>query len=178
MWGLYLSAFWAQTCQEKLLNCCPRTHISLASQLSAWNAQDLERQPHENSIKVLRELVLAGSLIVEPWGRGEWWGLGQAFFLWIILALFSRKIAVLNLGNPSVSVGELRENPDAWIHTLERVIYGIWWEAWAGGFVRVPGDPHVPSVLQTASLQGGMIVMDSLGGRQRSNVLELCVMPS
>lgn len=117
MWGLYLSAFWAQTCQEKLLNCCPRTHISLASQLSAWNAQDLERQPHENSIKVLRELVLAGSLIVEPWGRGEWWGLGQAFFLWIILALFSRKIAVLNLGNPSVSVGELRENPDAWIHT-------------------------------------------------------------
>lgn len=36
---------------------------------------------HENSIEVLRELVSAGHLIVDPWERGDWWGLGQTFFL-------------------------------------------------------------------------------------------------
>lgn len=36
---------------------------------------------HENSIEALRELVSAGHLIVDPWERGDWWGLGQTFFL-------------------------------------------------------------------------------------------------
>ena len=39
----------------------------------------------------------------------------------------------------------------------------------------LPGGPNVLSVLRTASLQGGMILMNSLGVGQRSSVLELCI---
>lgn len=38
-----------------------------------------------------------------------------------------------------------------------------------------PGGPNVLSVLRTASLEGGMIVMNNLGAGQRSNILELHV---
>lgn len=33
----------------------------------------------ENSIRFLRELVLAWNLNIDPWGRGECWSLGHFF---------------------------------------------------------------------------------------------------
>ena len=83
---------------------CQQAHIPLASQPSAWTS---DTKPRE---KVLRKLVLAEDC--RAVGKGKIVGLRTDFLL-NCSSPFPIKTAGLNLGNMSVSFGELNENADA-----------------------------------------------------------------